>query len=40
MVNAQKKHSSSLPAGNYGKSTKKSTRRYHHVNEGQSGLEA
>jgi len=40
MVNAPNKNSSPLPAGRYGKSTKRSTQRRHHVNEGKSGLEA
>jgi len=40
MVNAPKKNLSSLPAGKYGKSTKKSTRRRHQANTGKSGLEA
>jgi len=40
MVNAQKMNFSPLPEGKYGKSTKKSTRRYHHANVGMSGLEA
>jgi hypothetical protein len=40
MVNAPKKNLSPLPAGKYGKSTKQSTRRRHHVNKGKSGLEA
>jgi len=29
-----------LPAGNYGKSTKRSTQRRHHANESKSGMEA
>jgi len=37
MVNAPKKNFSPLPARKYGKSTKKSTRRRHQVNEGKSG---
>jgi len=40
MVNAPKKNFSPLPAGRYGKSTKRSTQRRHHANEGKSGLEA
>ena len=40
MVNAPKKSFSPLPAGKYGKSTKKSTRRRHQANEGKSGLVA
>jgi len=40
MVNAPKKNFSPLPAGRYGKSTKLSTQRRHHANEGKSGLEA
>ena len=40
MVNAPKKTFSPLPAGKYGKSTKKSTRRRHQANEGKSGLVA
>jgi len=40
MVNAPKKNFSPLPAGRYGKSTKRSTQRRHHANEGTSGLEA
>jgi len=40
MVNAPKKNFSPLPAGKYGKSTKKSTRRRHQANEGKSGLVA
>ena len=40
MVNAPKKKSSPLPAGRYGKSTKRSTQRRHQANEGKSGLEA
>jgi len=40
MVNARKKNFSPLPAGRYGKSTKRSTQRRHHANEGKSGLEA
>jgi len=40
MVNALKKTFSPLPPGKYGKSTKRSTRRCHEANEGQSGLEA
>jgi len=40
MVNHPKKNFSPLPAGKYGKSTKKSTRRRHQVNEGKSGLVA
>jgi len=40
MVNAPKKNLSPLPAGNYAKSTKYSTRRRHQANKGKSGLEA
>jgi len=40
MVNALYKNFSPLPAGKYGKSTKKSTCRYHQANKGKSGLEA
>jgi hypothetical protein len=40
MVNAPKNNFSPLPAGKYGKSTKKSTRRRHQANEGKSGLDA
>jgi len=40
MVNAPKKNFSTLPAGRYGKSTKRSTQWRHHANEGKSGLEA
>jgi len=40
MVNAPKKNFSPLPAGRSGKSTKQSTQRRHHANEGNSGLEA
>jgi len=40
MVKAPKKNFSSLPAGRYGKSTKRSTQRHHQANEGRSGLEA
>jgi len=40
MVNAPKKNFLSLPAGRYGKSTKRSTQRRHQANEGPSGLEA
>ena len=40
MVNAPKMNFSPLPAGKYGKSTKKSTRRRHQANEGKSGLVA
>ena len=40
MVNAPKKNFSPLPAGRYGKSTKRSTQRRHQANEGKSGLEA
>jgi len=40
MVNASKENFSPLPAGRYGKSTKRSTQRRHHANEGKSGLEA
>jgi len=39
MVNAPKKNFSPHPAGTYGKSTKKSTRRCHHVNVCKSKLE-
>jgi hypothetical protein len=38
MVNAPKKNFSPLSAGKYAKSTKQSTRRRHHANEGMSGL--
>jgi hypothetical protein len=40
MVNAPKKNVLPLPAGKYGKSTKRSTQRRHQVNEGTSSLEA
>jgi hypothetical protein len=40
MVNAPKKNVSTLAAGKYGKSTKKSTHRHHPVNEGMIGLVA
>jgi len=40
MVNAPKKNFSPLPAGKYGKSTKRSTQRCHQANEGNSGLQA
>ena len=40
MVNVPKNHLSPLPAGICGKSTKKSTCRCHHANEGKSGFEA
>jgi len=40
MVNAPKKNFSPLPAGRFGKWTKRSTQRRHHANEGKSGLEA
>jgi len=40
MVNTPKKNFSPLPAGRYGKSTKLSTQRRHHANQGMSGLEA
>jgi len=39
MINALKKNFSPLRAGKYGKSTKKSTHRHHHANEGKSSLE-
>jgi len=39
MVNAPKKNFSPLPVGRYGKSTKRSTQRRHHANDGKSGLE-
>jgi len=39
MVNAPKKNFSPLPAGRYGKSTKRSTQRRHQANEGKIGLE-
>jgi len=40
MVNAPKKNLLPLPEGKYCKSTKKSARRCHQANEGNSGLEA
>jgi len=40
MVNVPKKKLSPLPAGKYGKSTKRSTRRIHHANPSKSGFEA
>jgi len=40
MANAPKKNYSPLPAGRYGKSTKRSTQRHHQANEGKSSLEA
>jgi len=39
VVNAPKQSFSPLPAGRYGKSTKRSTQRRHHANEGKSGLD-
>jgi hypothetical protein len=39
MVNDPKKNVSPLLAGRYGKSTKRSTQRRHHANEGKSSLE-
>jgi hypothetical protein len=40
MVYALKNNFSPLPAGKYGKLTKRSTQRRHHPTEGKSGLEA
>jgi len=40
MVNARKKNFSPLPAGNYRNSTKRSTRRHHQANDGESGSDA
>jgi len=40
MVHALKKNFSPLPAGKYGKLTKRSTQRHHQANDGQSSLEA
>jgi len=40
MVNAPKKNFSPLPAGRYGKSSKRSTQQCHQANEGKCGLEA
>jgi DNA-binding ferritin-like protein len=40
MVNALNKNFSPLPAGKYGKSSKRSTRRRHQANEDKSDLEA
>jgi len=40
MVNAPNKIFSPLPAGRYGKPTKRSTQPRHHASEGKSGLEA
>jgi hypothetical protein len=40
MVNALKKNFLSLPAGRYGKSTERSTKRSHQSNQGNSGLSA
>jgi hypothetical protein len=40
MVNAPKKNFSPLPAGRYGKSTKWSTQRRHHANEGKNWFDA
>jgi hypothetical protein len=40
MVNALKKNFSPLPAGRYGKSTKRSTQRHHQANEVKSSLDA
>jgi hypothetical protein len=40
MVNAMKTNFSRLPAGKFGKSTKRWTRQCHQANEGKSGLEA
>jgi len=39
MVNAVEKNVLPLPAGRYGKSTKRSTQRRHRANEGKSSLE-
>jgi len=39
MVNPPEKNVSPIPAGKYGKLTKRSTHQRHHVNEGKSGLE-
>jgi len=39
MVNAANMNRSQLPAGKDGKSTKKSTRPRHHMNDGKGGLE-
>jgi len=40
IANATKKNLSPFPAGRYGKSSKRSTQRRHHANEGKSGLVA
>jgi hypothetical protein len=40
MVDAPKQNFLPLPAGRYGKSTKRSTQRHHQANEGKSGLVA
>jgi len=40
MVNAPNDNVSPVPAGKYGKLTKRSTQRRHQANEGKSGLEA
>jgi hypothetical protein len=40
MVNAPKTNFTPLPAGRYGKSTKRSTQRRHQANAGKSNLEA
>jgi len=40
MVNAPKKNLSLLPAGGYGKSTKRLTQRCYNANEGKTRLEA
>jgi len=40
IVNDLKRNFSRLPAGRYGKSTKRSTQRHHQANEGKSSLEA
>jgi hypothetical protein len=40
MVNLPKKNFSPLPAGRYGKSTKRSIQQRHLANQGKSGLEA
>jgi len=39
-VNAPQTDCSTLPVGQYGKSTQRSTEQYYHANEGKSGLEA
>jgi hypothetical protein len=40
IVNALPENFSPLPAGRYGKLTKRSTQQHHQANEGKSGFEA